>query len=227
MSRIFLASRNRKKVVEMERLLREYAPDVEVLGIDDVEGYDEPVEDQPTFEGNALLKARAGFENTGLPSLADDSGLCVDALNGMPGVLSARWAGAPPAGQKERADERNNELLLAQLADVPDERRGAHFACAVALCHDGGVEVVHGTDVRPRDPRAAGERRIRVRRPLRRRRARRRRAHLGRAQPRGEGRDLAPRPGPARDRAPRRPGARRLNPAPRPPRQGPQGRMTS
>jgi XTP/dITP diphosphohydrolase len=137
-SRIFLASRNRKKIVEMERLLREYAPDVEVLGIDDVDGYDEPVEDQPTFEGNALLKARAGFENTGLPSLADDSGLCVDALNGMPGVLSARWAGPP------KSDERNNELLLAQLGDVPDERRGAHFACAVALVHEGGVEVVHG-----------------------------------------------------------------------------------
>ena len=144
MSRIFLASRNRKKIVEMERLLREYAPDVEVLGIDDVEGYDEPVEDQPTFQGNALLKARAGFENTGLPSLADDSGLCVDALNGMPGVLSARWAGPPQAGQKELADARNNELLLAQLGDVPDERRGAHFECAVALCHEGGVEVVHG-----------------------------------------------------------------------------------
>jgi len=143
-SRIFLASRNRKKIVEMERLLREYAPDVEVLGIDDVEGYAEPVEDQPTFEGNALLKARAGFENTGLPSLADDSGLCVDALNGMPGVLSARWAGPPQAGQKELADARNNELLLAQLGDVPDERRGAHFECAVALCHEGGVEVVHG-----------------------------------------------------------------------------------
>ena len=144
MSRIFLASRNRKKVEEMERLLREYAPDVEVLGIDDVEGYAEPVEDQPTFEGNALLKARAGFANTGLPSLADDSGLCVDALNGMPGVLSARWAGPPPAGQKDAADARNNELLLAQLADVPDERRGAHFACAVALVHEGGVDIVHG-----------------------------------------------------------------------------------
>jgi XTP/dITP diphosphohydrolase len=137
-SRIFLASRNRKKIVEMERLLREYAPDVEVLGIDDVEGYDEPVEDQPTFEGNALLKARAGLENTGLPSLADDSGLCVDALNGMPGVLSARWAGPP------KSDARNNELLLAQLSDVPEERRGAHFACAVALVHEGGAEVVHG-----------------------------------------------------------------------------------
>ena len=140
MSRIFLASRNRKKIVEMERLLREYAPDVEVLGIDDVEGYDEPVEDQPTFEGNALLKARAGLENTGLPSLADDSGLCVDALNGMPGVLSARWAG-PGAGDPAAKDRANNELLLAQLADVPDERRGAEFRCAVvlALPADGPV----------------------------------------------------------------------------------------
>ena len=142
--RVFLASRNAKKLAEMQRILGEHAPGVVVVGLDDVPGYDEPVEDQPTFEGNALLKARAGFENTGLPSLADDSGLCVDALNGMPGVLSARWAGPPPSGQKELADARNNELLLAQLADVPDERRGAHFACAVVLVHEGGVEVVHG-----------------------------------------------------------------------------------
>ena len=141
MTRVFLASRNRKKIEEMERILREHLPEVEVLGIDQVEGYDEPVEDQPTFEGNALLKARAGLAATGLPSIADDSGLCVDALNGMPGVLSARWSG-PPLGPKERADERNNELLLAQLADVPDERRGAHFACAVAFCHPDGDEVV-------------------------------------------------------------------------------------
>src|SRR4051794_12956955 len=112
----------------MERILREQVPGIEVIGIDDVEGYAEPVEDQPTFEGNALLKARAGLAATGLPSLADDSGLCVDALNGMPGVLSARWAGPP------KSDQRNNELLLAQLADVPDERRRAHFACAVAFC---------------------------------------------------------------------------------------------
>jgi XTP/dITP diphosphohydrolase len=137
-TRIFLASRNRKKIEEMERLLREYAPGVEVVGIDDVPAYDEPVEAQPTFEGNALLKARAGLEATGLPSLADDSGLCVDALNGMPGVLSARWSGPP------KSDDRNNELLLAQLEDVPDERRGAHFACAVAFCHPGGEEVVDG-----------------------------------------------------------------------------------
>ena len=136
--RVFVASRNRKKLAEMARLLGEHVPGVEVLGIDDVAAYDEPVEDQPTFEGNALLKARAGLAATGLPSLADDSGLCVDALNGMPGVLSARWAGPP------KDDDRNNELLLAQLEDVPDERRTAHFTCAVVLCHAGGVETVHG-----------------------------------------------------------------------------------
>ena len=100
-----------------------------MLGLDDVPAYDEPAKTEPTFEGNALLKARAAVAATGLPSLADDSGLCVDALNGMPGVLSARWAG-------RRADRttrpRNNELLLAQLADVPDERRAAQFRCAVA-----------------------------------------------------------------------------------------------
>jgi XTP/dITP diphosphohydrolase len=143
-TRVFLASRNRKKLEEMERILREHAPNIDVVGLDDVPAYDEPVEDQPTFEGNALLKAQAGAKATGLPSLADDSGLCVDALNGMPGVLSARWAG-PPLGDKGGADRRNNELLLAQLADVPDERRGAHFACAVAFVHPDGTEVVvHG-----------------------------------------------------------------------------------
>jgi XTP/dITP diphosphohydrolase len=137
--KVFLASRNAKKLAEMERILREHAPTIEVVGLDDVPAYYEPVEDQPTFEGNALLKARAGLAATGLPSLADDSGLCVDALNGMPGVLSARWAGPP------KDDTRNNELLLAQLDDVPDERRGAHFACAVAFCHPDGTElVVHG-----------------------------------------------------------------------------------
>jgi XTP/dITP diphosphohydrolase len=138
-TRVFLASRNAKKLAEMERILREHAPDVEMVGLDDVPAYDEPVEDQPTFEGNALLKARAGAVATGLPSLADDSGLCVDALNGMPGVLSARWAGPP------KSDQRNNELLLAQLADVPDDRRGAHFVCAVAFVDAAGTElVVHG-----------------------------------------------------------------------------------
>jgi XTP/dITP diphosphohydrolase len=141
-ARVFLASRNVKKLAEMQRILAEHLPDghdIEVLGLDDVPAYDEPVEDQPTFEGNALLKARAGLEATGLPTIADDSGLCVDTLNGMPGVLSARWSGPP------KSDERNNQLLLDQLADVPDERRGAHFVCAVAFCPAPGEElVVHG-----------------------------------------------------------------------------------
>jgi len=136
---VFLASRNPKKIAEMQRILEQHAPGLVVVGLDDVVAYAEPVEDEPTFQGNALLKARAGRTVTGLPTLADDSGLCVDALNGMPGVLSARWAGPP------RSDERNNALLLAQLEDVPDERRRAHFACAVAFCHPDGTElVVHG-----------------------------------------------------------------------------------
>ncbi len=136
---VFLASRNPKKIAEMQRILEQHAPGIVVVGLDEVGAYAEPVEDEPTFQGNALLKARAGRTVTGLPTLADDSGLCVDALNGMPGVLSARWAGPP------RSDERNNALLLAQLEDVPDERRRAHFACAVAFCHPDGTElVVHG-----------------------------------------------------------------------------------
>jgi XTP/dITP diphosphohydrolase len=128
---VFLASRNAKKLEEMQRILGEALPDLRVLGLDDVVEYAEPVEDQPDFEGNALVKARAGYRATGLPTLADDSGLCVDALNGMPGVLSARWSGQP------RSDDRNNTLLLEQLADVPDERRGAEFRCAVAFVHAG------------------------------------------------------------------------------------------
>jgi len=143
MTQVFLASRNAKKLVELRRILVGYVPDIEVLGLDDVEHYDEPVEDAPTFAGNALLKAHAAVEATGLPALADDSGLCVDALNGMPGVLSARWAGSA------KDDAANNRLLLEQLADVPDERRGAHFTCAVAFAYPvgaGGVaeHVVHG-----------------------------------------------------------------------------------
>jgi XTP/dITP diphosphohydrolase len=138
--KVLVASHNLKKLEEMQRILREHLTEVEVLGLDDVAPYDEPVEDQPTFEGNALLKARAGVASSGLPTLADDSGLCVDALNGMPGVLSARWSGPP------KSDDRNNELLLAQLADVPDDRRTAHFTCAVALVlPDGTTRVVDGT----------------------------------------------------------------------------------
>ncbi len=132
--RVFLASRNAKKLTEMQRILEGFVPHIEVLGLDDVEHYDEPAETEPTFEGNALIKARAAVEATGLPSLADDSGLCVDALNGMPGVLSARWSGPAKDGAAD-VDRANNELLLAQLSDVPDERRGARFRCAVAFVH--------------------------------------------------------------------------------------------
>jgi XTP/dITP diphosphohydrolase len=140
---VFLASRNAKKLAEMQRILRQHVPDLEVLGLDAVAPYDEPAETEPTFEGNARIKAMAAVEATGLPSLADDSGLCVDALNGMPGVLSARWAGTA------KDDSANNALLLQQLADVPDERRGAHFTCAVVFAYPvgaGGVaeHVVHG-----------------------------------------------------------------------------------
>lgn len=133
---VFLASRNPKKIAEMERILGTTLPGLRVLGLDDVTPYEEPVEDRPDFAGNALLKARAGLAATGLPTLADDSGLCVDALNGMPGVLSARWSGVP------KSDDRNNTLLLAQLEDVPDERRGAEFRCAVALVRSEGGEIV-------------------------------------------------------------------------------------
>lgn len=139
MPEIHLASRNAKKIAEMERILAAHVPGLRVLGLDDVPAYDEPVEDAPTFEGNALLKARAGVAATGLATIADDSGLCVDALNGMPGVLSARWSGPP------KDDARNNRLLLDQLHDVPDERRGAHFTCAVAVVlPDGREHVVEG-----------------------------------------------------------------------------------
>jgi XTP/dITP diphosphohydrolase len=133
---VFLASRNAKKLAEMQRILGAAMPGITVLGLDDVVEYAEPVEDQPGFEGNALVKARAGHRATGLPTIADDSGLCVDALNGMPGVLSARWSGNP------RSDDRNNQLVLDQLADVPDERRGAEFRCVIAFVHTdpgGGV----------------------------------------------------------------------------------------
>jgi len=137
-TQVLLATRNTKKLAELRRILDPLLPGVEVLGLDSVPAYDEPPETEPTFEGNALIKARAAVAATGLPSLADDSGLCVDALNGMPGVLSARWSGPP------KDDRRNNELLLAQLADVPDSRRSAHFACAVAFCRPDGEDVVTG-----------------------------------------------------------------------------------
>ncbi|MGZ5409975.1 MAG: RdgB/HAM1 family non-canonical purine NTP pyrophosphatase [Aeromicrobium sp.] len=140
--RVVLASRNAKKLAELRRILAPQIPDIEVLGLDDVESFAEPAETEPTFEGNALIKARACLEATGLPSLADDSGLCVDALNGMPGVLSARWSGD--------GDQANNDLLLLQIGDVPDERRTAQFRCAVALCVPDGGEFIEQGEMKGR-----------------------------------------------------------------------------
>ncbi|MFT3662949.1 MAG: RdgB/HAM1 family non-canonical purine NTP pyrophosphatase [Gordonia sp. (in: high G+C Gram-positive bacteria)] len=132
--RVLLASNNAKKLAELRRVVEAAGiTGLQVLGLGDVEAYPEPVEDGATFEENALLKAREAVARTGLPALADDSGLAVDALNGMPGVLSARWSGG-------KGDEANNDLLLAQLADVPAERRGAAFVSVCALVTPGGED---------------------------------------------------------------------------------------
>jgi XTP/dITP diphosphohydrolase len=131
-----LATNNVKKLGELERLVAEARLDIHVVGLAGVDIYPEPVETELTFAGNALLKARACVAATGLPSLADDSGLAVDVLNGMPGVRSARWAGAG-AG-----DAANTELLLRQIEDVPDDQRQATFVCAMALVMPNGDEHV-------------------------------------------------------------------------------------
>ena len=155
-SPVVLATRNAKKLDELRRILVPTVPEVEVLGLDDVTAYAEPAETESTFEGNALIKARAAYDASGLPALADDSGICVDALNGMPGVLSARWSG------RTKDDFANNALLLAQTVDVPDERRGAEFRCAAALVlpsGDGTSEVVEIGVMRGRllrEPRGDG-----------------------------------------------------------------------
>jgi XTP/dITP diphosphohydrolase len=138
--RVLLATRNAKKLDELRRLLDAEGIDgLEVVGLADVEEFDEVPETGATFEENALIKARAAAEVTGLPTVADDSGIAVDALNGMPGVLSARWAGS------HGDDEANLRLVLDQLGDTPDERRGAGFVCAAVLVIPGDGEVaVHG-----------------------------------------------------------------------------------
>ncbi len=109
-----------------------------LLPLDDVPAFDEAPETGATFEENALAKARDAFRATGLAAVADDSGIAVDALNGMPGVLSARWSGV------HGDDARNTELLLGQLRDVPAERRGAAFVSACALVSPAGETVVRG-----------------------------------------------------------------------------------
>jgi XTP/dITP diphosphohydrolase len=139
--RLLLASRNAKKLVELRRILAASpaADRYEIVGLDDVPPYDEVPESGLTFAENALIKAREGVKHTGLPTVADDSGLAVDALNGMPGVFSARWSG------RHGDDDANLDLVLGQLADVPDEHRGGAFVAAAALVTpDGAEHVVEG-----------------------------------------------------------------------------------
>jgi XTP/dITP diphosphohydrolase len=145
--RLVLATANQHKLAELTRILAAGKVAVDLIGLADFPGSPDVAETEPTFAENALLKARAIAEFAHLPAVADDSGICVDALNGMPGVLSARWSG------RHGDDAGNLALLLAQLTDVPDDRRGAHFVCAAALVLPSGREhvsegAVHGRLIR-------------------------------------------------------------------------------
>jgi XTP/dITP diphosphohydrolase len=132
-TRILLATRNPKKLNELRRILAPL-PDLQVIGLADVPPFPEAPETGATFEENALAKGRDALSATGLITVAEDSGLAIDALNGMPGVLSARWSGT------HGDDAANNTLVLAQLSDVPDDRRGAAFICAASLVTPAGQE---------------------------------------------------------------------------------------
>jgi len=132
--RVVLATRNKHKVDELRRILAPY--DVDLVSLDAVGVTEEVPETGATFADNALLKARAAAASSGLVAIADDSGLAVDALNGMPGVLSVYWAG------RARDDAANLRLVLEQIEDVPDERRGAAFVCAAAAVTPDGREIV-------------------------------------------------------------------------------------
>ena len=150
---LLVASRNHKKLAELRRVLDTAGiSGLTLLSLEDVAPFDEAPETGATFEENAVAKARDAFRSTGLASVADDSGLEVDALNGMPGVLSARWAG------EHGKDAANNALLLAQLRDVADERRGAAFVSACALVSASGETVVRGRwpGAIAREPRGGG-----------------------------------------------------------------------
>lgn len=137
MPRLLLATRNAKKLVEMRRIVESAGiSGVEVISLNDVPEFPEQPETGATFEENAHAKALDAVKATGLPTVADDSGLEVYALNGMPGVLSARWAGS------HGDDSANLNLVLNQLGDVPDERRGGAFVCALALVVPGKDDVV-------------------------------------------------------------------------------------
>ena len=135
MTIIVLATRNQHKLVELERIVASAGLDVELKSVADFPGAPEVEETADTFEGNALLKARALAEFTGHSAIADDSGICVDALDGKPGIYSARWSGA--TGDVDRA---NLELVLDQTKDVSDDLRGTQFVCAAAYVGADGRE---------------------------------------------------------------------------------------
>ena len=146
---VVLATRNAAKLRELARILaaEDHGTQIRLAGLDEFPGAPDVPETGATFEENALLKARAIADYAGLPAVADDSGLCVDALSGMPGVLSARWAGG-------HGDDRANlELVLAQVADVPGARLGAQFVCAAALVVPA---LLAGGDDPPKTPPALG-----------------------------------------------------------------------
>jgi XTP/dITP diphosphohydrolase len=152
-SQLLVASRNPKKLAELRRVLDAAGlTGLTLVSLDDVPPFDEAPETGATFEENALAKARDAYAATGLASVADDSGLEVAALNGMPGVLSARWSG------KHGDDGANTALLLAQLRDVPDPRRAAAFVSACALVSGSGEVVVRGEwrGAIARQPRGTG-----------------------------------------------------------------------
>ncbi|MCT9929140.1 RdgB/HAM1 family non-canonical purine NTP pyrophosphatase [Planotetraspora sp. A-T 1434] len=139
MNKLVLATRNAGKIVELRRILAETGVPVELVGLEAFPHIGDVAETGLTFAENALLKAHAVASESGLPAVADDSGLCVDALNGMPGIFSARWSGA------HGDDKANLDLLLAQVSDVPEGRRQAHFACTAALALPSGEEhIVEG-----------------------------------------------------------------------------------
>ncbi|MFI9322383.1 RdgB/HAM1 family non-canonical purine NTP pyrophosphatase [Kitasatospora aureofaciens] len=138
-TRLILATRNQHKVAELRAILGDAGLDVELVGADAYPEIPDVPETGVTFAENALLKAHALARATGLPAVADDSGLCVDVLNGAPGIFSARWSG------KHGDDRANLDLLLAQLSDIAEPHRGAHFFCAAALALPDGTErVVEG-----------------------------------------------------------------------------------
>ncbi|MGL6233941.1 MAG: RdgB/HAM1 family non-canonical purine NTP pyrophosphatase [Segniliparus sp.] len=137
MADLLVASGNAKKLAELRRILARAGVDgLAVLGLDDVAPYELPAETGTSFEENALIKARAGALASGLPTLADDSGFAVDVLSGMPGVLSARWAGS------RASDEANRELVLEQIRDFAPEKRRARFVSVCALVVPDGEEIL-------------------------------------------------------------------------------------